>query len=133
MSLSCNPSRGILYDDGVEILRYHPTRSLFAEIALNCELFVVDSYDENEVTITHDDPEKSGAYLLEMDPTTQAQALPYVAEIRRVMREMNRIAYLNVLPAARVPIDDAEYISDADVIAFAKAMWGIIQVAVEEG
>lgn len=48
------------------------------------------------------------------------------------MREMMRLSYLNVVPAARVPVADAEYIADADVIDFAKAMWGIIQIAVED-
>ena len=120
-------------------IHYHPTRAkhvqtgvLLASVAHDCGSYTVDNYTESEVTITHDDSALSGTYDLAMDPTVREQAIPHVAEIRRVMREMMRLSYLNVIPAARVPVEDAEYISDDDVIAFAKAMWGIIQIAVEE-
>ena len=112
-------------------IHYHPTRSGFAPIAPACGEYNVTAHDDNSVTIEHlTDPSLSGTYDLALDPTDREQAIPHVAEIRRVMREMMRLSYLNVIPAARVPVEDAEYISDADVIAFAFAVWGIVQIGV---
>ena len=111
-------------------IHYHPTRSLFAPIAPACGDYLVDSYTESEVTITHDDPAKSGTYDLELDPTRREQAIPHVAEMRRVMREMMRLSYLNVIPEARVPVENAQYVEDEDVVAFAFAVWGIVQIGV---
>ncbi|RLE28276.1 MAG: hypothetical protein DRJ65_00165 [Acidobacteria bacterium] len=132
MIIACNQDRGLLIFDGVPTVKYHPTRAPFAGIAPACGSYTVDSYTDSTITITHDDPALSGTYTLDLDPTVRDQAIPHVAEIRRVMRAMMRLSYLNVKPAARVPVDDAEYIADADVIKFAKAIWGIVQIAVED-
>ena len=69
-----SPDGHIELDGGTKI-KYHPVRSPFSEIARSGYAYTVDSYTEDEITITHDDPALSGTYELGLDLTTDAESI----------------------------------------------------------
>ena len=76
-----HPRGWIVLSNGTKI-KYHLTRSPFADIAPACGSYQVTAYDDDSITIVHDDAALSGTYDLKNDISMFQQAIPHLIVIR---------------------------------------------------